>query len=161
MLAQSARLYGLPGPEAFASQHPAGRLLDPAEVAAGRALLAGPAPRRAAGMGSGPDVTVLLPVRDRAQLLARCLAALGSGYPMIVVDDGSDDPAAVAAVAAAHGATLVRRPVTGGPGAARNTGLLGVTTDLVAFVDSDCEPGPGSIERLAAHLAHPAPAAAP
>ena len=121
---------------------------------------AGLAHPRPPPLGSRPDVTVLIPVRDRAQLLARCLAALGPGYPVIVVDDGSDDPAEVAAVAAAHGATLVRRPVTGGPGAARNTGLLGVTTDLVAFVDSDCEPGPGSIERLAAHLADPAVAAA-
>jgi len=43
MLAQSARLYGLPGPEAFAGQQPAGRLLDPAEVAAVLAFLAGPA----------------------------------------------------------------------------------------------------------------------
>jgi SDR family mycofactocin-dependent oxidoreductase len=43
MLAQSARLYGLPGPEAFAGQQPAGRLLDPAEVAAVLAFLASPA----------------------------------------------------------------------------------------------------------------------
>jgi mycofactocin system glycosyltransferase len=55
---------------------------------------------------------------------------------------------------------VVRRPVSGGPGAARNTGLLGVTTELVAFLDSDCVPGPGWIERLAAHLADPAVAAA-
>src|SRR5262245_4817253 len=107
-----------------------------------------------------PDVTVLIPVRDRAVLLDRCLSALGGGYPVVVVDDGSHDPGAVADVAAAHGAAVVRRPVTGGPGAARNTGLLGVTTELVAFLDSDCMPGPGWIERLAAHLADPAVAAA-
>jgi mycofactocin system glycosyltransferase len=109
---------------------------------------------------SGPDVTVLIPVRDRAALLDRCLSAVGDGYPVLVVDDGSSDPGAVAAVAAAHGAALVRRPVNGGPGAARNTGLLSVTTDLVAFLDSDCLPEPGWIERLAAHLADPAVAAA-
>jgi mycofactocin glycosyltransferase len=107
-----------------------------------------------------PDVTVLIPVRDRAVLLDRCLSALGNSYPVLVVDDGSEDPRAVAAVAAAHGAALVRRPVNGGPGAARNTGLLGVATDLVAFLDSDCVPEPGWIERLAAHLADPAVAAA-
>ena len=55
---------------------------------------------------------------------------------------------------------LLRRPVNGGPGAARNTGLLSVATDLVAFLDSDCVPEPGWIERLAAHLADPAVAAA-
>src|SRR5262249_60946591 len=83
---------------------------------------------------SRPDVTVLIPVRDRAVLLDRCLSALGGSYPVLVVDDGSGDPGAVAAVAGAHGAALVRRPVNGGPGAARNTGLLGVTTELVAFL---------------------------
>jgi hypothetical protein len=35
-----------------------------------------------------------------------------------------------------------------------------VTTELVAFLDSDCVPEPGWIERLAAHLADPAVAAA-
>jgi SDR family mycofactocin-dependent oxidoreductase len=43
MLDESARLYGLPGAEAFARQQPAGRLLDPAEVAAVLAFLASPA----------------------------------------------------------------------------------------------------------------------
>jgi SDR family mycofactocin-dependent oxidoreductase len=42
ILAESARLYGLPGTESFAAQQPAGRLLDPAEVAAVLAFLAGP-----------------------------------------------------------------------------------------------------------------------
>lgn len=40
MLAESARLYGLAGPEAFARQQPLGRLLDPAEVAAAVVWLA-------------------------------------------------------------------------------------------------------------------------
>ena len=121
---------------------------------------AGLAHPRPPELASRPDVTVLIPVRDRAVLLDRCLSALGCGYPVMVVDDGSQDPGAVADVAAAHGAALVRRPVNGGPGAARNTGLPGVTTELVAFLDSDCVPGPGWIERLAAHLADPAVAAA-
>lgn len=42
MLDESARLYGLPDAEAFAGQQPAGRLIDPAEVAAVLAFLAGP-----------------------------------------------------------------------------------------------------------------------
>jgi mycofactocin system glycosyltransferase len=121
---------------------------------------AGLAHPRPPGLASRPDVTVLIPVRDRAVLLDRCLSAVGRDYPVLVVDDGSADPGAVADVAGAHGAALVRRPVSGGPGAARNTGLPGVTTDLVAFLDSDCVPAPGWIERLAAHLADPAVAAA-
>lgn len=42
ILAESARLYDLPGPGAFATQQPVGRLLDPAEIAAVLAFLAGP-----------------------------------------------------------------------------------------------------------------------
>jgi mycofactocin glycosyltransferase len=102
-----------------------------------------------------PDVTVIVPVRDRADLLARCLTALGTEHQVIVVDDASWNPAAVAEVTARHGAKLIRRDVNGGPGAARNTGLGYATSDLVAFVDSDCEPSPDWIARLSGHFADP------
>jgi mycofactocin system glycosyltransferase len=105
--------------------------------------------------GPVPAVTVIIPARDRAGLLDRCLAALGGGYPVIVVDDASLNPAAVAEVVARHGARLIRRDVNGGAGAARNTGLVEATSDLVAFVDSDCEPPADWIERLAGHFADP------
>jgi mycofactocin system glycosyltransferase len=86
----------------------------------------------------GPsDVTAVVPVRDRADTLDRCLATL-AGTRVLVVDDGSRQPAAVAAVAARHRAELIVRRVNGGPAAARNTGLAAVRTPLVAFVDSDC-----------------------
>jgi SDR family mycofactocin-dependent oxidoreductase len=42
MLAETARLYGLPGAPDFAARQPVRRLLDPAEVAAVLAFLAGP-----------------------------------------------------------------------------------------------------------------------
>jgi len=42
ILAESARLYGLPNAEAFAAQQPIGRLLEPREIAAVLAFLAGP-----------------------------------------------------------------------------------------------------------------------
>jgi SDR family mycofactocin-dependent oxidoreductase len=42
ILAESARLYGLPGAESFAAQQPIGRLLEPREIAAVLAFLAGP-----------------------------------------------------------------------------------------------------------------------
>ena len=111
------------------------------------------------GGGPGPeDVTVVVPVRDRAAELALCLAGLGE-YRVIVVDDGSRDPAAVAAVADAAGARCVHRAVNGGPAAARNTGLAAVSTPLVAFLDSDCVPAPGWLGPLLAHFGDPAVAA--
>jgi len=102
------------------------------------------------------SVTVVVPVRDRPALLDRCLAAAGApGGDVLVVDDGSRDPAAVAAVCARHGGRLVRRAVSGGPAAARNTALGHVDTPLVAFLDSDCVPRPGWLGALAGHFADP------
>jgi mycofactocin system glycosyltransferase len=105
--------------------------------------------------GREPEVTVVIPVRDRPAGLERCLAALGTRYPVIVVDDGSADPAATERACARHGARLVARPVSGGPGPARNSGLALASTPLIAFLDSDCEAGPEWITRLAAHFADP------
>jgi len=50
-----------------------------------------------------PDVTVIVPARDRTGLLERCLAALGGEYQVIVVDDASADPEAVGWSPAATG----------------------------------------------------------
>lgn len=105
------------------------------------------------------DVTVLIPVLDRPEALDRCLAAVGRGCPVIVVDDGSLDAAAVADVVRRHGARLIRRDLNGGPAAARNTGLAAVDTEVVAFIDSDCVPPEGWLAPLAAHLADPLVAA--
>ena len=110
-----------------------------------------------------PAVTVVIPVRDRHAELARCLAGLRAVAPstdtrplVIVVDDASADPAAMAGIAARYGARVIRRPVNGGPGAARNTGLAAAATELVAFLDSDCVPEPGWLDRLLPHFADPA-----
>ena len=121
--------------------------------------MAHPVPRLRNEEQAQLDVTVIVPVRDRAQMLDRCLAAVGGLHPVVVVDDGSADPAAVAAVAARYGAQLCRRPMSGGPAAARNTALAGVRTDLVAFLDSDCVPPSGWIASLAPHLDDPLVAA--
>jgi mycofactocin glycosyltransferase len=102
---------------------------------------------------------VVIPVRDRQAELARCLAGLAGLADMprvIVVDDGSSDPAAIARVASGAGARVLRRDVNGGPGAARNTGLAAADTPLVAFLDSDCVPGPGWLDALLPHFADPA-----
>jgi len=124
---------------------------------------ADPAGSESAGPGSASpeppagasSVTIIVPARDRAGLLDRCLTAAGRQHPVVVVDDGSADPAAVAAVASRHGAQLLRRTETGGPAAARNTGLAAVSSDLVVFLDSDCAPPPGWISGLAGHFADP------
>jgi mycofactocin system glycosyltransferase len=109
--------------------------------------------------GGRLDVTVLIPVRDRVAELRRCLAAAGTGYPVLVVDDGSADRDAVRAAVRAAGARLIRRPASGGPAAARNTGLAALASEFVAFLDSDCEPPPGWIDGLCGYFADPLVAA--
>ena len=111
-----------------------------------------PPPRPLAG---APAVTVVIPVRNRTRSLAHCLEALGDTDPVVVVDDASDDPAAVAETCRRHGATVIRRSVNGGPGAARNQALPAITTELVAFVDSDCRVLPGWLDALTPMFADP------
>jgi mycofactocin glycosyltransferase len=147
--------------------------------AALRALLADtatPAQRRlgdrlvAAGMAhprptpQHRPTTIVIPVRDRPADLARLLTTLnhpqrgltpsrleaqGGQTPLRVVDDGSRVPV--------EGA--IRREVSGGPGVARNEGLKGVETELVAFLDSDTVPPAGWIDALAGHFDDPKVAA--
>jgi mycofactocin system glycosyltransferase len=105
------------------------------------------------------ELIVVVPAHNRAELLDRCLAALGAAHPVLVVDDASSDSAGIAAVAARHGARVTRRESNGGPAAARNTGLAATDAPLVAFVDSDCAPDVGALTRLAAHLDDPTVAA--
>ena len=118
-----------------------------------------PRPSVTARPGLAGTVTVVIPVRDRAAELDRCLTALGSSNTtvrtVLVVDDASHDPAAVAEVVHRHGAELIRRPVNGGPGAARNTALEKAATPFIAFCDSDCEPEPGWIDALIGHFDDP------
>lgn len=130
-----------------------------AQVLARRLLDTGIAHPDPAGGPAPDEVTVVIPVRDRPAGLARCLAGL-AGLQVIVVDDGSADPDAIALAAASTGARLLRRPSSGGPGAARNTGLAAARTPLVAFVDSDCVPEPGWLPPLLRHFTDPAVGAA-
>ncbi|MDO8210279.1 mycofactocin biosynthesis glycosyltransferase MftF [Conexibacter sp. CPCC 206217] len=115
------------------------------------------APASHRGLNSpSATVTVVVPVRDRAVELDRCLAALAADrLRVLVIDDGSHDEAGIARVARKHGAEIVRTEQSQGAAAARNRGLERCATEHVAFVDSDCIPAPGWLDRLAAHLLDP------
>ncbi|MFJ4655253.1 mycofactocin biosynthesis glycosyltransferase MftF [Nocardia sp. NPDC088792] len=104
-------------------------------------------------------VTIVIPVKDRADMLRQCLDSLGGDHPTVVVDDGSTDRKALADTVAEHSATLLRRSRCGGPAAARNTGLTAVETELVAFLDSDCIATADWLGELLPHFADPLVAA--
>ena len=106
------------------------------------------------GPGFAPGARGSDPAVQRAT--GPACGARGSVPVVIVVDDASADPSAIASIAARYGARVIRRPVNGGPGAARNTGLAAASTELVAFLDSDCVPEAGWLDRLLPHFADPA-----
>ena len=111
-------------------------------------------------IGELPDlveaaITFVVPVRDRPVALDRLLASIGSASEVIVVDDYSRDPDAVADVAAAHRARFVALSVNVGPAGARNEGLKLVNTPYVAFVDSDMVLDADTVPTLLRHFADP------
>lgn len=137
-------------------------VVDTTTAALARALLdAGVAHPRPVG-GGALDVTVVVPVRDRTDGLDALLTAVRAttgDLPVLVVDDGSRDAAAVRAVCRRHDAGVVRNETPRGPSQARNRGLATVTSTYVALLDSDCRPRPGWLAELAGHLDDPLVAA--
>jgi GT2 family glycosyltransferase len=80
-----------------------------------------------------PRVSVVVPTRDRPQLLKRCLAALGAQtlpVEVVVVEDGGGR----------------------GPAWARNEGVRRAQGRVVCFTDDDCAPAPGWAEALASPI---------
>ncbi len=108
------------------------------------------------------DVTVVIPVSNDVNALAQTLAALTRSEKqpgaIIVVDDGSDHPDAIAATVALAGnpiIRLIRQQTNGGPATARNVGFAEVTTPIVAFVDAGCVPEPAWLTVLLPHFGDP------
>jgi glycosyltransferase involved in cell wall biosynthesis len=99
---------------------------------------------------SPADVTVVIPVHNRAGVLARALDSVRAQTlppaDVVVVDDGSSDD--TADVARAAGATVLRHPQSRGSGEARNTGIRAATTRWIAFLDSDDEWAPDHLRTL-------------
>ena len=106
---------------------------------------------------SRPAVSVVVPVRDGADALDRCLSALAAqDYPrelldVVVVDNRSTED--VAAVVAGHPGVVLLREPEGGSYAARNTGLAASRGEVLAFTDADCAPAPGWVSAAVAELA--------
>jgi glycosyltransferase involved in cell wall biosynthesis len=99
---------------------------------------------------STPLVSVILPVLNRAQLLASSAGSvLAQDYrnlELIIVDDGSEDDLEAAARALEDPRVrYLRRPINGGPAAARNTGIEAASGELIAFQDSDDQWLPGKL----------------
>jgi mycofactocin glycosyltransferase len=101
------------------------------------------------------DVTVVVPVHDRADDVRCLLWALAPHVRCLVVDDASRDGPGLARLVRGLGAEYVRLDTNVGPAGARNAGLACTTTEYVAFVDSDVLVEPADLRRLLRHFADP------
>jgi cellulose synthase/poly-beta-1,6-N-acetylglucosamine synthase-like glycosyltransferase len=104
---------------------------------------------------AGPWLSVVVPARDAAGSLARCLgswaAAGGRGVEVVVVDDGSRDHTLAEARRLGRELPLAVRVLSQprlGPGAARNLGLGQAWGEVVLFSD----PGSAAPPHLPARL---------
>jgi glycosyltransferase involved in cell wall biosynthesis len=95
-----------------------------------------------------PNVTVMVPVKDRRERMLRCLEALLAqdypSYEVLVLDNRSADGTAEACRERAAAAKVpVRVEVVGGKvGQVRNAGARLATGEIIACTDSDCIPTP-------------------
>ncbi len=113
-----------------------------------------PSPRSDPQSGAGGTVSVVIPARNEAQSIENVIAAVRSQQPaginldIVLVDDGSRDD--TVAVARAAGARVLELGTSGGgnPAVARNRGALSALGDPIVFLDADCNPAPGWLERL-------------
>lgn len=109
-----------------------------------------------------PLASIVIPVWNRPATLGRAIASvLAQTEPdleLIVVDNGSEDHAAVAAVVAAAADDRVRLwklDANRGPSGGRNAGAGIATGRLIGFLDSDDEFEPRWLEAMAAPFADP------
>lgn len=107
------------------------------------------------------EASVVIPSRNRAGDLARCLAALAKQdfakdrFEVVVCDDGStENLAEVIEDAKRQGlqARLIRQAAKG-PAAARNLGIANARAEIVAMTDSDTLPDTGWLGKLCEALA--------
>lgn len=110
----------------------------------GAASATAPAPARGVAPATVPEISVVMPTFNRADILARCLQHLAQQtlgcerFEVIVVDDGSSDHTQAVLDAAPAGLRLTRlRQPNLGPAAARNRGLQAARGHWVLFLNDD------------------------
>ena len=100
-----------------------------------------------------PFVSIVLPAYNEEEAIGKviediqnALRGASVSYEALVVDDQSADR--TAEIAAAKGARVVRRPIRGGSGAARRTGIMEAQGEIIVMLDADGSYDAGDIPRL-------------
>jgi glycosyltransferase involved in cell wall biosynthesis len=107
-------------------------------------------------MASGCEISIIIPVFNEAgrllELLNNILALQLARSEIIVIDDGSTDGSADAAMAG--GANVIRHPYNIGNGAAIKSGIRAARGRLLVLMDGDGQHQPEDIPRLLAESNH-------
>jgi glycosyltransferase involved in cell wall biosynthesis len=105
------------------------------------------------------SVGVIVPCYRHGIFLDACIASIkaqtSTPAAIVVVDDGSEDPETVEALARLDGdpdVTVLRQPRNSGPSAARNRALEELDTSYFLPIDADDELLPDALERMLAQL---------
>jgi glycosyltransferase involved in cell wall biosynthesis len=107
-------------------------------------------------VSASPRISVVIPVRNGAATIPRCLECLRAqtwpreDFEVLVIDNGSTD--GLEAVAGRHPEVRWLRDEGGGSYSARNRGLREARGEVIAFTDADCLPDPSWLERGVAAL---------
>lgn len=101
---------------------------------------------------AAPEVSVVVPCRNRTNMLRDCMRGLAAQdfgldrFEVVLIDNCStEDLSLVADEARAMGLrlTFARTTEDRGPAPARNLGVSLARAPIIAFTDSDCRPSPG------------------
>jgi glycosyltransferase involved in cell wall biosynthesis len=97
------------------------------------------------------DVSVVIPTRDRPELLVQALRSVltqeGVTIEVVVVDDGDRESAARVVASADDARVRVLRTTTRGVSGARNLGVASATGNWIAFLDDDDVWAPDKLTR--------------
>src|SRR5258707_4639971 len=102
-----------------------------------------------------PSASIIIPTHNRPQLLRRAVEsarAAGTDVEVVVVDDASVDETAMVCRELA-GIEYIRLDRIQGVAGARNVGILGSSSEYIAFLDDDDLRLPGSLDLQTTMLA--------
>jgi glycosyltransferase involved in cell wall biosynthesis len=100
-----------------------------------------------------PSISIIIPAFNEAESIGPLVKRLREHYPhaeIVVIDDGSTDGTAAAALGA--GAKVFAHPYNIGNGAAVKTGIRVASGDILVFIDGDGQHDPAEIKNLLAFL---------
>lgn len=108
--------------------------------------------------GNWPSVGVVVPTRDRPELVRRAIESIvGQDYPgtveVLVVFDGTEPDTSLERVSERRTVHTLRNGRTGGLCGSRNSGILALDTELVAFCDDDDRWSPDKLRAQVTALA--------